>query len=77
VAAVGTNSRRKPNRFELSALIRWLIPVTLPPGRARLFTSPIFIGSAPIENTIGIIAVAALAARDEAVSTVAITATSR
>jgi hypothetical protein len=27
VAAVGTSSRSKPSRFELSALIRWLIPV--------------------------------------------------
>ena len=50
-------------------------PVILPPGRLMLATRPDLTGSLPVKNTIGIVAVAALAARDEAVSSVAITAT--
>ena len=42
-----------------------VIPVALPPGRGRLETSPSFVGSPPITNTIGIEVVAALAARAE------------
>ena len=38
-------------------------PVTLPPGRERLATSPTATGSLPTVNTIGIDAVAAFAAR--------------
>jgi hypothetical protein len=40
-----------------------VVSVTLPPGRFRLATSPICTGSAPIPNTIGMVAVAAFAAR--------------
>ena len=36
--------------------------MTLPPGRFRLATRPSLTGSPPIEKTIGIVAVAALAA---------------
>ena len=68
VAAFGTSSRSKSSRFDPSALTRKLTPVILPPGRARLVTSPILIGSAPTEKTMGIVVVAALAARAEAVS---------
>jgi hypothetical protein len=40
-----------------------VIPVTFPPDRARFGTSPAPTGSATATNTIGIVAVAALAAR--------------
>jgi hypothetical protein len=53
-------------------------PVTLPPGRLRLATSPVPIGSPPATKTIGMLGVAALAA--SAVTfppAVAITATRR
>ena len=39
-----------------------LMPVALPPGRARLATRPSLTGSSPTPKTIGIVAVAALAA---------------
>src|SRR6478736_2620648 len=39
-----------------------VVPVTLPPGRLRLVTSPSVTGSAPTAKTIGIVVVAALAA---------------
>ena len=38
------------------------MPVALPPGRARLATRPSLTGSSPTPKTIGIVAVAALAA---------------
>ena len=38
------------------------IPVRLPPGRARLATRPSLTGSSPTTNTMGTVAVAALAA---------------
>ena len=38
------------------------MPVTLPPGRLRLVTSPIFTGSALVTNTIGMAPVADFAA---------------
>src|SRR5262249_19716694 len=40
-----------------------LTPVALPPGRARLATRPSLTGSVPTPKTIGIVVVAALAAR--------------
>src|SRR6516165_2257428 len=39
------------------------MPVALAPGRARLATRPSLTGSSPTPNTIGIVVVAALAAR--------------
>jgi hypothetical protein len=52
-------------------------PVTLPPGLLRLATRPSSTGSPPMVNTIGMAAVAALAASPEASPPVAaITATS-
>jgi hypothetical protein len=39
-----------------------LIPVALPPGRLRLATRPNATGSPPVAKTIGMVAVAALAA---------------
>src|SRR5215813_2458612 len=53
-----------------------LIPVRLPPGRAKLATSPSLTGSSPPTKTIGIVVVAALTANAE-VPTVAMTATRR
>jgi putative ABC transport system substrate-binding protein len=53
-----------------------LTPVALPPGRARLATRPSLTGSSPTPKTIGIVAVAALAAIEPgALTGVAITAT--
>ena len=53
-------------------------PVTLPPGRLRLATSPVATGSEPPVKTIGMVAVAAFAARvDTGPPPVAMTATWR
>src|SRR5262249_32687788 len=60
--AVGTNSRSNSNRFPPSSLVKKLTPVTFPPGWLRLDTKPSSIGLPPLVNTIGIVAVAALAA---------------
>src|SRR5262249_842069 len=55
-----------------------LTPVALPPGRARLATSPNLTGSSPTAKTIGIVEVAALAAcAPKREAGVAITATRR
>jgi hypothetical protein len=51
--------------------------VMLPPGRLRLETRPRLTGSPPVVNTIGIVVVAAFAARAEATPTGTITATWR
>ena len=40
-----------------------MIPVTLPPGRLRLPTKPALTGSEAVVNTVGIVSVAAIAAR--------------
>ena len=54
------SSRRFPESWEERAVV----PVTLPPGRARLATNPARTGSAGrAPKTIGIVAVACLAAR--------------
>src|SRR5207249_7043082 len=51
-------------------------PVIFPPGWLRLATRPVWTGSVPIKNTIGIVLVAAWAARGETVAPLAtITAT--
>ena len=42
-----------------------VIPVTLPPGRLKLSTKPSLTGSSPMPNTIGMLAVARLAARGD------------
>jgi hypothetical protein len=58
--------------------MRPLILVALPPGRFMLVTRPIFTGSAPTANTMGMDEVAAFAASAAAVALpVAITATRR
>ena len=45
-----------------TSLAKKLMPVALPPGRARLATRPSLTGSSPTPKTIGIVVVAALAA---------------
>ena len=53
-----------------------MTPVMLPPGRVRLATRPSLTGSSPTAKTIGIVVVAALAARAASeLPGVAITAT--
>jgi hypothetical protein len=61
-AALGTTSRRISSRFGVTCTFKLVTPVRLPPGRARLPTSPVATGSAPISKTIGIVGVADLAA---------------
>jgi len=39
------------------------VPVRFPPGRAKLSTNPAATGSLPVRKTIGMLVVAALAAR--------------
>ena len=48
--------------FAINSTVRTVMPVMLPPGRARLVTRPTLTGSVPIKKTIGIVWVAALAA---------------
>ena len=59
--AVGTSSRRSSSRFAANSPAKKLIPVRLPPGRARLATRPNLTGSSAAIKTMGIILVAALA----------------
>src|SRR5262245_43212388 len=61
-AAVSNSSRSRPSRFAASSVTKKLMPVTLPPGRARLATRPYSTGFPPMAKTIGIVEVAALAA---------------
>src|SRR4029077_5949772 len=60
--AVGTTSRKSCMRLATSSAVKKFTPVALPPGRLRLPTSPALTGSPVTPNTIGIVAVAALAA---------------
>jgi hypothetical protein len=76
-AEVGTSSRKSPKRLAANSAEKKLMPVAFPPGRARLATRPIFTGSAAVENTIGIVEVAAFAASAAGVNAVAITVTLR
>ena len=62
IFAVGTSSCSTSSRFGATSTPNWVTPVTLPPGRLRLATSPIWTGSLPVSNTIGIVVVAAFAA---------------
>ena len=75
--APGTNSRRSPSRFAARSAAKKLTPVRLPPGRARLATSPSLTGSLPVLKTIVIVPVAALATSAEGVSIATMTATCR
>jgi hypothetical protein len=76
--ALGSRSCNSPTHFDPSSAFMVVTPVMLPPGLFRATTSPALTGSLPVVNTIGIVAVACLAAN--AISTgpvVAITATWR
>src|SRR5262252_4783636 len=66
LALLGMSSRRSSNRFAPSSAKMNVTPVTLPPGLLRLFTRPSLTGSPPAVNTIGMVAVAALAASPDA-----------
>jgi hypothetical protein len=61
-AARGTNSCNNPTRLDPSSPAMELTPVTLPPGRLRLATRPVWTGSPPALKTIGMVVVADLAA---------------
>ena len=66
--AVGTSSCSNCKRFiNNSSDVKKLIPVALPPGRARVATSPWATGSAPVVKTMGMVEVAPLAASPERV----------
>ena len=73
-AVAGMSSRRSSRRFATSSALKILMPVRLPPGRARLATRPSLTGSSVAMKTMGIEVVASLAA-SEAPATVAIAAT--
>ena len=60
----GSSSCNSASRLAPSCTPMSLMPVALPPGRLRLVTRPIFTGSAPMTNTMGIVDVAALAAQN-------------
>src|SRR5262249_53260762 len=75
--APGTSSCNSSSRFAASSTAKKLTPVRLPPGRARLATRPSFTGSSPILNTIGLVAVAALACNAVCEPQAAITETPR
>ena len=53
----GRASLSSSNRFALSSKLSVVRPVTFPPGRARLATSPISTGRSASANTIGIVGV--------------------
>jgi len=61
--AVGIKSCSSPTRFDTNSELSWVTPVMLPVGRLRLLTRPSVIGSPAVSKTIGMSAVAALAAR--------------
>lgn len=73
----GTASRSTSSCLPLSSWPSVVTPVTFPPGRARLLTSPWATGSPAVTMTMGIVAVAALAARTPGVEPVTMTLTLR
>src|SRR4029077_7586749 len=60
---LGRRSRSSPSRFDPIRMVMEVVPVMLPPGWSRLETMPVSMGSAPKPKTIGIVVVAAFAAR--------------
>src|SRR5262249_26580816 len=66
VLAAGASSCSNSSRFPPSAPKMMFTPVTLPPGRLRLATKPIFTASPPLAKIIGIEDVTDFAARPEA-----------
>src|SRR5262249_44600870 len=73
--ALGAKSCKSPRRLATSSPKKILTPVALPPGRARLATSPSLTGSSATRKTIGVVVVAALAASAAPGTSGAITAT--
>jgi hypothetical protein len=71
----GYHADHHSNCFATSALLSVLTPVTFPPGRLKLATRPSLMGSPPVKKTIGIVAVAALAARAALLAIAKITTT--
>src|SRR5204862_7972770 len=65
----GTSSEISWRRLGLSSTAKKVTPVRLPPGRARLATRPSATGSPQPVKTIGIVEVAAFAARDCGITT--------
>src|SRR5262245_57227758 len=65
--AAGTRSRRNSSRFATTSPLKKLMPVRLPPGRARLAIRPSLTGSSAATKTMGIVAVASLAANVTAI----------
>ena len=59
----GAISRSNSRRFGPSDVVNRWMPVVLPPGRLKLLTRPSCTGSLPLWKTIGIVEVAACAAR--------------
>jgi hypothetical protein len=66
---------RKPKRLSCLEKFNWVTPVILRPGRFKLATRPGLIGSPAVSKTIGMVAVAAWAARAADVVVAAITVT--
>ena len=56
--ALGASSRSICKRFPMACGVWALVPVTFPPGRARLATNPVRTGSGAAAKTIGIVRVA-------------------
>src|SRR4051812_46361952 len=56
--ACGSSSESSSSRLGFNSAPRKLIPVRLPPGRAKLATRPVTTGSFPAVKTIGIVQVA-------------------
>jgi len=76
--AAGTSSRKRLSRLAFNAAVYTLTPVTLPPGRLKLATKPIWTTSPLPMKTMGIIPVPALAASTAGVPPLAtMTATRR
>src|SRR5262249_37546336 len=63
--------------FAAPSTFNWVTPVTLPPGRLRLGTRPILIGSEAVSKRIGMVVAVAFAASAAGVLVAAITATRR
>ena len=61
VVAVGITSHSSSSRFGATSTFNEVTPVTLPPGLPKLATSPSWIGSADMLNTIGMVVVAGAA----------------
>jgi hypothetical protein len=75
--ALGNNSRSNCNSFGPSSTVKLAMPVRFAPGLLRLATRPNATGSPPETKTIGMVAVAAFAAKAAVVLPAAITATRR